>query len=274
MLNTLAVAGLSASLSAAQFPFVADINGALDHGVNTGSGISTFSTSNPNQGFIGDGGYDALDGYGYLSNLGSLTVQRQVDFFAAQNTYRWLDVYTNPTASAITRTITFRGDMGSDAATTIRASQPGLLVTSDAGSNGNSPTTTDPVLAHVAGLTSFSGGSITQSIVNDNTFGNWADDYHLDITLTLAPGESAGILSFLSLVRVQGPRNGSAFANDISLADATGQNLLTNPILTGLSAAQVASIRNFGAPEPATIALLLLGCGGLGFALHRRRQAA
>jgi hypothetical protein len=253
----------AATLPAAQFTISPDINGPLD-----GSGsVATWSGSNPALGYVGDGGFDALDGYGYLRNLGVLTVQRQVDALIAQNTFRWLDIFTNNTAATVTQTVQFYGDMGADNRTTTNSSAPGLLVTSD----NNDPTGRDPVLAHVSGFQTFTGGSLNSSITNAvNTNQPWNDDYLLNITLTLAPGQSAGILHFLGLARDTAPTAGN-FANDLSIVTAMGQNLLTNPILTGLTTAQIGTIRNFATPEPAAIALFAVGLVGLALASRHRR---
>lgn len=252
----------ASSLHAAQFSISADINGPLD-----GSGsLSTWSGTNPNQGFVGDGGFDALDGYGYLQNLGVLTVQRQVDALLTQNTYRWLDIFTNPTGATVTQTVRFVGDLGSDGNTVTRSTSPGLRVTSDNGGTGR-----DPVLAHVSGFTSFTGGSSASSIGNVINTGPGVDDYILNITLTLAPGQSAGILNFLALAR-ENPATAGNFNSDIALATTMGQNLLTNPIFTGLTTAQIGTIRNFATPEPGTLALLFVGLTGLALAAYRRRS--
>lgn len=268
-LRVLALIGLLApALVAAQMTIGSDINGPLDPGLPGPTGISSWSGSNPSLGFIGNGGYDAFDGYGYLRNLGPLTVQRQVDVLTGANAYRWLDVFTNPTGSAITRTVEFYGDLGADNRTRVESAAPGVLITSDRNGAVAANNYNDPVVAHISGLTSFAGGSIsTGQIVNMNTWGNWADDYLLQITLTLAPGESIGILNFAALSRLE-PRN---FASDLSFATTFGNDLLANPIFTGLTPGQISTIRNFATPEPGVIALLLAGLGLLWW--QRRRIA-
>lgn len=258
---------LAPALTAAQMTIGSDINGPLDPGLPGPTGISSWSGSNPNLGFVGNSGFDAFDGYGYLRNLGPLTVQRQVDVLTAANTYRWLDIFTNSTTSAVTQTIQFYGDLGSDNRTREEGRGAGLLLTSDRnGNNILNNNYSDPVLAHVSGFTSFAGGTIAPAqLVRMNTHGNHTDDYLLNITLTLAPGESAGILNFVGLSRST-PLN---FADDLTFAATLGNDLLANPILTGLTPQQISTVRNFATPEPGVIALLLAGMGVLWW---RRRR--
>jgi len=262
-----------ASIPAAQFTIDNAINGPLDGTVGlggpvtwSGSNVVAFATTGTG-GYVGDGGFDGLDGYGYLRNLGVLTVQRQVDVLVAQSSYRWLDIFTNPTASTVTQTVQFYGDLGSDNNTQTVSTAVGRRVTSD------SVAVSDPVLAHVSG--SALGGPITavsSAILNLNTFGNWADDYVLSVTMTLAPGQSTGLLNFLGMARdTSAVRD---VAGDLALATTIGTNLFNNPILTGLTAAQIGTISNFATPEPGTLALIAVGLAGLAVMRRRQQQAA
>ena len=269
------------SLIGAQFTMDNAINGPIDGtgGVSSWSGtvtatnvISTLGDNtlfNVTGGAIGDGGFDAFDGYGYLRSLAAgIRVDRQVDTFQGQNIVRWLDIFTNTTGAALTDTVQFFGDLGSDGNTQIMSNVGGAMVTRDSGS------LTDPVIAHIAGTNSPSGSvTLTSSIINMNTWGNAADDYMLNINLVnLAAGASVGILHFIQLSYSTAPRNPAA---DLTLAITNATALASNPLLTGLSNAQLATVRNFnvGAPEPTTWALLAVGLIGIGF-VYRRRSTA
>lgn len=253
-----AVAGAAA---AQQFQATGDIN----------DGFST-ATAYYGSGFVGsslgaafDGGRDAFDTYGvYSGALNGLTFSRQTEFFGDQNLFRFFDSFYNGTGATIDVTLTFGGDLGSDGGTQVLSSGGGLYVTC-AGVAGNC--FGDPVIAHVGGSAAGQGISF--------------DDYTATFDFSVAAGQTASLLNFAFLASSLAGTN----ASDIALAQSTGQALLANPYLAGLTTQQQAQIVNFNGgpppppppppsgavPEPGAWALMILGFGGAGVALRRRR---
>lgn len=217
-----------------------------------------------------DGGNDAFDAYGRWQDPGtpgsSLAFTRRVDALTASNTYRFLDIFTNPTGSPITTALTFFGGLGSDGDEMIDSSISGLTVSHESRPDG---WTGDPVIAHVYGNNAFAAANMSAAID--------AGIYTCTVNLSLNPGESIGILQFAYLSREDtsvinyGTSGTNTFAPYVADAIAAGSSLLNNPDLTGLSEAELGSISNFGTvPEPSSALLLTLALTAAG--LHRRRS--
>jgi hypothetical protein len=248
-----AAAGGTGAAHAAQFTTTADIYAAAGYASSyTGVGVL-----NNARGAAADGGRDAFDGYGYYTVTGGLTYNRQTEVFAAQNLFRFFDTFTNNTAQEVTKTVTFYGNLGSDGQTKVQASGAGFLVTCQfsAACYG------DPVVAAIYG----NNGLGVQSLNGEN--------YSVNYTLHLAPGQSASILNFAFLASSLGGTN----ASDVTLATDRATALAADPFLDGLTSQQVKQIVNFGngqpaaVPEPASWAFMIGGFGMVGASLRRRR---
>jgi PEP-CTERM motif len=205
------------------------------------------------RGAIEKGGMDAFDFFGYVSNLGPLTLNRRVDAMPSENTYRFLDTYTNPTDSFISETVLFRGNLTHNGNHTILLQTPFLTVDKD-------NTDRIPTVAMVNGNDAWAQNNM--SVSYDGR------EYILAIQLSLNPGQSVDILNFAFLAFDTGTvRN---VAGDSALAESFGQHLVNVPDYSGLSAQDINKIVNF-TPEPATVALVGLGLA-LSFTLRRRRR--
>lgn len=239
---------------AAQFVILPDIIGPSGYVTRyVGPGTQGSTT-----GAVNDGGRDAMDGYGYFSATGGLALSRQTEAFTDQNLFRFFDTFTNTGADTVTRTVTFFGNLGSDSATALQARGPGYLVTCQ----GSGQTCgSDPVVAGV-----HSGNGLGQ----ERSLG---EQYWVDYTLTLAPGESASLLNFAFLAsELSGTQR-----SDVVLASERALDLTNNPYLAGLTQYQLSTVRNYDlgvaspVPEPATWSMMIAGFGLVGATLRRRR---
>lgn len=241
---------------AQQFQASADIiggNGSSYFGRNTGSGDG--------RGYISDGGRDAFDGFGYYSSgLGGLVLNRQVELLSG-NTYRFFDTFTNNTASSISQTLSFYGNLGSDGAERVLYNSGGLIVSCQF----SGACYGDPVLALVSGNNGVGRASVSSG------------SYFASFSVTVDAGQSIGLLQYAFLASAA---SGTTSA-DVSLATSTGQQLLSAPRLQGLTSTQLAQVVNYDlsavapVPEPTTWAMMLIGFGMIGAtARYRRRTRA
>jgi hypothetical protein len=263
MLFVAAAMTLPTTAEAAQFVISRD----LTAGTATAYGQTYTGPQLGLRGASGDGGRDAFDTYGYYTSdaPGGLKLTRQADAFTGQNLYRWLDTFTNTTGSAITTTVRFTGDLGSDARTSIRSSGPGFMVTCEF----SGACAGDPVVAAVSSNIGFGTSGLTAGSHASN------DRYFTDFTLTVRPGESVSLLNFAFLAS----DNAATNAGDLALAIARAQSLQTNPFLDGLTLAQQRTVVNFdlglpveGVPEPASWAMMIGGFALAGAAARRRSR--
>jgi len=206
-------------------------------------------------GQVVDGGNGAFDAFGfYNSGVGSLSQTRQVELLSG-NVFRFFDTFTNHSASSVTTTLNFFGNLGSDGDEIVSAPKAGLLVSCE--DDGSGSCGSDPVLALVSGNTGLGQASISP------------DRYNVSFSVTVKAGESLSLLNFAFLASdMNGPTDA-----DLLLARSTGESLLYTPRLEGLSTQQIASIANFAAPvpEPSTWAMMMLGFGLVGLGLRRSR---
>jgi len=253
----LAALVLPLAAQAAQAPATAGIFDGNDYVSHyTGPGGQTALT-NQALGEVVDGGNGAFDAFGfYNSGVNGLGQTRQVDLLSG-NVFRFFDTFTNTGATTVSTTLNFFGNLGSDGDELVSRQQSGLIVScenSGAGSCGN-----DPVLALVSGNNGLGHAAITP------------DRYNVSYAISLNPGQSLSLLHFAFLARDE---NGPT-ADDVTLADTTGQALLTAPRLEGLSAEQASSIANYTlapVPEPATWAMAALGLLVVGGRLRRSQR--
>jgi hypothetical protein len=241
--------------------FASQFTSALDVCLNVNCSSFGGSYTGPNggtgildiRGGISDGGMDAFDFFGFVANLGPLTLNRRVDALTSQNTYRFLDTYTNPTNLAVSQTVFFEGNLAHNGNHTILLQNPFLTVDKD-------NTDRIPTVAIVNGNNDWAKNNMSVSYNGR--------EYILAIHLTLDPGQSVNILNFAFLAFDTGTvRN---VAGDSALAQSVGQNLVGAPNYSGLSAQDINKTVNF-TPEPATAGLAALGIG-LAVVTQRRRN--
>ena len=206
-------------------------------------------------GIVSDGGFDAFDGYGYIFDLGGLTLSRQTELLAGTNTYRFFDTFTNTTGATISQTVRFYGNLGSDGRENIQFSNSGAIVSCD---SATCETGSDPALALVFNNNGFGTGAITPN------------DFNARYNLFVGAGQSVSLLNFAFLARDLSNRSG-----DRALAISTAQALQANPNVAGLTAEQQARVLNFNltaaVPEPGTWAMMILGFGAVGGTMRRRQ---
>jgi hypothetical protein len=273
-LSKLITVGIGATLSmSGSFTEAAGfaIRNDIETGTSQGSQYQGPGAFDGFEGAVYDGGNDAFDNYGRWQDPGgagsSLSFTRNVEALTASNTYRFLDIFTNNTGLTISTTLTFFGNLGSDGDEMVDLSGSGLTVAHERRSDGS---TYDPVIAHVYGNNAFAaanmGASISQGL------------YTSTVSLTLNPGQRAGILQFAYLTREDttilnyGTNGTNTVATFITDATAVGNTLLNDPDVSGLSPGEVASIVNFNVvPEPSSALLLSLALTSI-CARRRRNQ--
>jgi hypothetical protein len=174
-----------------------------------------------------------------------------VDALTSENTYRFLDTYTNPTNAAVSQTVFFAGNLANNGNHAILLQNPFLTVDKD-------NTDRIPTVAMVNGNDAWAQNNMSVSYSGR--------EYILAIQLSLAPGQSVNILNFAFLAFDTGTvRN---VAGDSALAQSFGQHLVNVPDYSGLSAQDINKIVNF-TPEPATVGLVAFGLA-LSLTLRRR----
>jgi len=244
---------------AAQFTIASDIS----------SGDGSYYAGSDAGVYVSDGGHDAFDHFGMVSNLGTLSLHRQVEALSDKNIYRFLDTYTNRTGGWVQQAVQFSGDLGSDSWTAVDLNSPFRGVSYQTYSSSY-----DPVVAVVNGNNAWAEANMLKSYTNN-------DDFAEEITIGLNPGESLSVLN-LAFLAYEEPSNVANRPSDIELAKSRSLELVTDPYIDGLTEEQVAGIVNFSfgedpgdlrppsVPEPSTF--ILLGAGLAGLLVMRRRK--
>jgi LPXTG-motif cell wall-anchored protein len=180
-----------------------------------------------------------------VKNMLGLDVSREVYVPADGNYARWLNVFTNPTDTAITVAVGTGNNFGSDSNTIIDATSSGDL-TSDLTDtwvgtfqNYSGSTSSDVRLGHVI---QGAGAAITPSWLNftngdDNS--NWAWD------ITVQPGETITLMNFV----VGENSKAAANATAAELAALTPGTDGTIGALRCMDDAMIGSVRNYAQPD-------------------------
>ena len=213
------------------------------------------NTTTSNQGSaVSDGLNDAFDGSFILQNVlpTGVTFSRRVDTLQDIFSYRVLDSFTNTTGAAITITLDYYTNLGSDGLEAVVREGPGQSVSYQTPLViGNGCCGFDPVVA-------FTYGEGMGDVV--------PGAFDLAYTLTIGAGETLSFLQFATLIADDTDRSG-----DVGAAIAISDMLLGSPDLRGLSSAQIASIANFsGVPLPGGAVFMASGLGLLAFRRRRR----
>jgi hypothetical protein len=213
---------------------------------------------------VRDGGNDAFDFFGYVANVGSLSLNRQTELLSG-NIYRFFDTYTNNTGGTIDTTITFVGDLGSDSGTVYENVNSYRQVSSDGGPG-------DPIVGFLWGNNAFAASMVRSTGQGGNSGPN--ERTAIAANLSLAAGQSVSLIYFAFLADDLTDRSG-----DAALALSTVNALFDNPNLGGLTSQQLARALNWSpfvvgegaaTPEPSTA--LMTGFGLVALAALRRRS--
>ena len=209
--------------------------------------------------------FDGVDRFATTTSvgMGGVTMSRSVDINRGANYGRWLDSFTNTTDRTLRIKVAFGGQSGIGTAatsTTVVGTSSGdtLVTPEDAWVEVATP---------LAGATLVGGPQITvigtpstpaEPFSGAITFaGNWLLDSFNDPlvytgheanfqayvnTLTIPPGKSRSLLHFIVL----GPRvDATTSAAERAEIEATANTLVTAPDISGLTTAEVCTIRNF-----------------------------
>lgn len=207
---------------------------------------------------VADGLHDAFDGAFYILDQGPASVSRRIDTLNSIQTYRVLDIYTNNTSAPIAISPRSYTNLGSDGAEKVLSQTAFRSITEDLSGS-------DPVLAFTYGNNAFASSKLAGTVGS----GDWT--LLLNAT-NLDPGQRIGILYFATLIKDDTDRSG-----DGALATARSNALTGSPDLSGLSAAEIATIANFAVaavPVPAALPLFATGLGIIGLLNWRRRKQA
>ncbi|WP_432492581.1 amidase [Kineococcus gypseus] len=207
-------------------------------------------------------------------DLGGVRVSRTVDVLRERGSGRWLDTFTNTTRGALTVQVAFGGQTGYGATGTtasrvVTTSSGDAAVAADdvwtaSASGTEAGATTGGPTATVTGSFTRTGNwlrdTFSQPMGTEGHAANFPAYVH---TLTLAPGASASLLHFLVVGEPVTPDTLGAELDEVGAAAA---ELAAEPVLEGLSRAQVCSITNFEDLSPAAAGARPGHCRGRGAA--------
>ena len=209
--------------------------------------------------------FDGVDRFATTSSvgLGGVTISRAVFINRSANYGRWIDSFTNTSDRTLTIKVAFGGQSGIGTAAVSTA-----VVNTSSGDTLVTPADSwVEVATPLAGATPVGGPQITvigtpstpaEPFSGAMTFaGNWLLDSFNDPlvytgheanfqayvnTLTIPPGKSRSLLHFIVL----GPRvDATTSAAERAEIEATANNLVDAPDISGLTTAEICTIRNF-----------------------------
>lgn len=207
--------------------------------------------------------YLAVDGNWYDNPVGVFDVTNNVATYPTQTDivpgvnagieFRFFDhraavraVYTltNTTGAPITITASIFGDLGSDSSTTVQASSDGNLtaddgdlwtITSDNAVGVDSTDGDDPVM-----IITRQGAGARVTGVQADIVGAGNDEFENDYTITIPANSTVRLMAFIEGTQTLAKANAQVAAyRDIASLNAAG-------LLEGLSAAEIASVVNYG----------------------------
>jgi amidase len=209
--------------------------------------------------------FDGVDRFATTTSvgLGGVTISRAVFINRSANYGRWIDSFTNTSDRTLTIKVAFGGQSGVGTAAVSTA-----VVNTSSGDTLVTPADSwVEVATPLAGATPVGGPQITvigtpstpaEPFSGAMTFaGNWLLDSFNDPlvytgheanfqayvnTLTIPPGKSRSLLHFIVL----GPRvDATTSAAERAEIEATANDLVTAPDISGLTTAEICTIRNF-----------------------------
>lgn len=260
--------------SAAPYVIPADI---FDGGDNIAASYVGVGSDGGSAGISIDGGFDAFDGYGVISGLNGLEFNRRSEALISQNVYRFFDSFTNNTGDAISTTISFFGDLGSDGSEKLIFSGPDVLVACEIGQAGPG-VCSDPVIAHIRGNNSLGTLDFTPG----------SGSYAVNFDVTVAPGETVSLLNLAHLGcdddadgiddenvnACDGPQAVISVETQVTERGlAIRDGFASDMAFDGLSDAEIVRTLNWTLGDvvvPAPPALGLFGLGALVLGLRRR----
>ena len=225
---------------------------------------------------------EIMRGYGLMFNgtnrfsttqsldLGGVTISRSVYINSGANWGRWLDTFTNTTASPITIKAAFGGQSGigtptgaapGNASTIVNTSSGDAIVTAaDAWVEAATPLAgTTPVGgpqatvigtpsspgAPFSGAMTFAGNWLAGTFTNPLTYAGHEANFQAYVnTITLQPGQTRSVLHFVVLGQMV---TAASSAGVRAAVEATASSLAAAPEIADLSLAEICSIDNFSA---------------------------
>jgi hypothetical protein len=176
-------------------------------------------------------------------SVANLTVRRSVYAPPTEKWARWADVYTNPTSTTISATVTYYTDLGSDDA--------GIIYNTP-GANGKAITIWDGD-GYDRDVAMIFGNNAVVSYVSDDGLGNENGDEEVTwyYVLTIPPNSSATVIHFIYLsVDMTGLTPGATIATRATNSDNAAVEILNNfrsnvKYRHGLTQQQLDTIVNF-----------------------------
>ena len=194
--------------------------------------------------------------------IGDVSVSRALYAPAATDYMRYVDTFTNTSGAARYLEVVWGGNLGSNGSTTVAATSSGdlTIAPTDAWAVSiESPgyvaagPATDPPVGYVLGDPTTGALTSVVSFPGPGAWpGNGNDNLSYQYSLTLAPGETARLAYFLYRgleENVTGPLGQTpTTGEEIALAQSVCSALAASPDFGDLSAAEIDTFANWGAP--------------------------